>query len=80
VSDPSFAQTLATIEVRDATGGVFYQKTFPQGVKGGKFQRSLTASARLLSGKYCTGVLLKAPPIDENDKIAIEAAVLSSSA
>lgn len=30
-SDSRFAQTLATIEVRDAKGAVLYQKTFPQG-------------------------------------------------
>jgi hypothetical protein len=57
-SDPRFAKTLATIEIREATGAVLYQKTFPQGAEGGKFQRSLTASARLLSGRYFTGLLI----------------------
>jgi hypothetical protein len=58
VHDPRFAQTLATLEVCDATGAVLYQKTFPYEVEGEKFQQSVTGSARLLTGKYFTALLL----------------------
>jgi hypothetical protein len=57
-TDPRFAQTLSSVEIRDATGTVVYQKTFQFGIEQGKLERSLKASARLLSGKYFTGVLI----------------------
>jgi hypothetical protein len=56
--DPLFSQTLDTVEVRDATGAVQYQRVFKFGVEGERFERSLTASARLLSGKYFAGLLI----------------------
>ena len=57
-TDPRFAQTLSSVEIRDATGAVLYQKTFTFGIEEGKLERSLKASASLLSGKYFTGLLL----------------------
>jgi hypothetical protein len=56
--DPLFPQTLDTVEVRDGTGAVQFQKTFKYGVEVEGFERSVTASARLLSGKYFTGLLI----------------------
>jgi hypothetical protein len=56
--DSRFAQTLSSVEIRDAAGAVVYQKTFQFGIEEGKLERSLKASARLLSGKYFTGVLI----------------------
>jgi hypothetical protein len=56
--DSHFAQTLAGLEVRDSAGVVLYQKTFPYEVEREKFQRAVTASARLLTGKYFTGLLI----------------------
>jgi hypothetical protein len=56
--EPLFSQTLDTVEVRDGTGTTQYKKTFKYGVEGGGFERSVTASARLLSGKYFTGLLI----------------------
>jgi len=56
--DPLFSQTLATLEVLDGKGAVQYQRIFKFGVEGERFERSLTASARLLSGKYFTGLLI----------------------
>jgi hypothetical protein len=56
--DPRFAQTLSSVEIRDASCTVVYQKTFQFGIEEGKLERSLKASARLLSGKYFTGVLI----------------------
>jgi hypothetical protein len=56
--DPVFSQTLATLEVLDGKSAVQYQRIFKFGVEGARFERSLTASARLLSGKYFTGLLL----------------------
>ena len=57
-TDPRFAQTLSSVEIRDATGALVYQKTFQFGIEDGKLERSLKASAGLLSGKYFTGVLI----------------------
>ncbi len=57
-SDPRFAQTLQTIEIHDEKDAVLYQKTFTFGIKEGKLERSLKASASLLSGKYFTGLLI----------------------
>ena len=57
-TDPRFAQTLSSVEIRDATGAVLYQKTFTFGIEEGKLERSLKASAALLSGKYFTGLLI----------------------
>jgi hypothetical protein len=56
--DPLFSQTLATLEVLDGKGAVQYQRIFKFGVEGERFERSLTASARILSGKYFTGLLI----------------------
>jgi hypothetical protein len=56
--DPFFSQTLDTVKVSDGTGKVQYQKTFRYGVEEEGFERSVTASARLLSGKYFTGLLI----------------------
>ncbi len=57
-TDPHFAQTLSSVEIRDAAGGLTYQKTFQFGIEEGKLERSLKASASLLSGKYFTGLLI----------------------
>lgn len=56
--DPRFVQTLQTIEIRDERNAVLYEKTFTFGIEEGKLERSLKASASLLSGKYFTGVLI----------------------
>jgi hypothetical protein len=56
--DPFFSQTLDTVEVRDGTDAVRFQKAFKYGVQAEGFERSVTASARLLSGKYFTGLLI----------------------
>jgi len=57
-SDPRFAQTLSTLEIRDEKEAVLYDKTFTFGIEKGKLERSLKASASLLSGKYFTGLLI----------------------
>jgi hypothetical protein len=57
-TDPRFAQTLQTIEIRDEKNAVLYEKTFTFGIEKGKLERSLKASASLLSGKYFTGLLI----------------------
>jgi hypothetical protein len=56
--DALFAQTLGTLEILDSKGPVAYQRIFKFGAGEGRFERSLTASARLLSGKYFTGLLI----------------------
>jgi hypothetical protein len=58
-SDPSLAETLAALEIRDANGNAPYQKTFPYEVEEGRFRRSVSASARLLAGKSGTGLLVR---------------------
>jgi len=56
--DSRFSQTLQTIEIRDEKDAVLYEKTFTFGIEKGKLERSLKASASLLSGKYFTGLLI----------------------
>jgi hypothetical protein len=48
--DPKFAQSLASLEVQDATGAVLYEKTFPFNIKDGRFTRPVRAFAQLLVG------------------------------
>jgi hypothetical protein len=55
---PHYSQTLDTVEVRDGKSAVRFQKTFTYGVEAEGFERSVKASARLLSGKYFTGLLI----------------------
>ena len=57
-TDPHFAQTLSSVQIRDANGTVLYQKDFTFGIEPGKLERSLKASVSLLSGKYFTGLLI----------------------
>jgi hypothetical protein len=57
-TDRHFGQTLSSIEIRDAAGAIAFQKTFQFGIEQGKLERSLRASAGLLSGKYFTGLLI----------------------
>jgi hypothetical protein len=56
--DPLFSQTLDTLEVLDGKGAVQYQRIFKFGIEGEMFERSLKASASLLSGKYFMGLLI----------------------
>lgn len=58
-SDRSFAETLAALEIRDAAGNVPYQKSFPYEVGEGGFRRTVSASARLLSGNSGAGLLIR---------------------
>jgi hypothetical protein len=48
--DPKFAQSLASLEIHDATGAVLYQKAFPYNIKEGRFTCPVTAFAQLLVG------------------------------
>jgi hypothetical protein len=48
--DSKLAQSLASLEIQDATGTVLYQRTFPYNVKDGRFTRPVTAFAHLLVG------------------------------
>ncbi len=57
-SDPALAQTLAAVEIRDAAGNVSYQKTFSYAIQQGRFQRSLSASAQLVTGKTGAGLVI----------------------
>ena len=56
--DPLFSRTLGTLEILDGKNTVQYQRIFKFGVEEGRFERSLVATARLLSGKYFTGLLI----------------------
>ncbi|HEY6904354.1 MAG TPA: hypothetical protein VI216_08605 [Candidatus Acidoferrales bacterium] len=58
VGESTFAQTLAGIEIRDAGGTVAYQETFPYAIEQGRFQRSLSASADIISGKTGAGLVI----------------------
>jgi hypothetical protein len=58
VRDGALAQTLAGVEIRDAAGNVSYQKSFPFAIEQGRFQRSLSASAQLATGKTGAGLII----------------------
>lgn len=57
-TEPTFAQTLTGIEIRDAAGNAAYQETFPYAIEQGRFQRSLSASTDLISGKTGAGFVI----------------------
>jgi hypothetical protein len=56
--DPSLAESLAALELRDRKGAILYQTTFPVEVEEGKLKQTVSASARLLAGKNLTGLLI----------------------
>jgi hypothetical protein len=58
VVDPTIAQTLTGVEIIDATGNVSYQEAFSYVIEQGRFQRTLSASAQLVSGKTGAGLLI----------------------
>jgi hypothetical protein len=58
VSDPSFARTLAGVEIADAAGNVSYQKVFSYAIGQGRFERGSSASAELARGKTGTGLVI----------------------
>jgi hypothetical protein len=58
VSDPTLVQTVAGVEISDATGNVSYRKIFPYAIEQDRFQRSLSASAQLASGKTGAGLVI----------------------
>jgi hypothetical protein len=58
VSDPTFSQTLAGVEIRDTTGNVSYQKAFSYVIEQGRLRQSLSASAEVISGKTGAGLVI----------------------
>jgi hypothetical protein len=58
-SDPARAETLASLEIRNAAGAVFYHKDFSYALDQDHFQRNVSASAQLLSGKTGAGLLIR---------------------
>jgi hypothetical protein len=58
-SNPAFRQTLAALEIRDRSGAVLYQKTFPYEVERGNFRQAVTAAARLLPGGSFAALLIR---------------------
>ena len=57
-SDLALGQTLASLEISDATGDLAYRRDFPYPVGQGRFQRVLTASAQLISGTTGSGLMI----------------------
>jgi hypothetical protein len=57
VGEP-LAETLATLEIRDAAGDVSYRLDFPYTIEQGHFQQNLSASAEIISGKTGTGLII----------------------
>src|SRR5437868_3498123 len=58
-STPRFAQTLTTLEIRDATGTPVYAKNFPYALAEGRFQQSVSASVERLEGKTGAGLMVR---------------------
>jgi len=59
VVDPEFQETLAKLEIKDATGAVHYAKDFPVAeVERDSFVETTAAFAQLLRGKQGNGLLI----------------------
>ena len=56
--DSSFAETLASLEIMDATSHSTYQINFPYSIDKDRFQKTLSVSADLASGKTGNGLLI----------------------
>ena len=56
-SDPD-SQALASLEIRDDTGEVQHQESFPYAIEKGGFPEACQADVRLLSGSTGTGLLI----------------------
>ncbi len=56
--DSTLVQTLAGVEISDTTGNVSYQEAFAYPIEQGRFQRNLSASAELVSGKTGAGLVI----------------------
>jgi len=52
------SQALASLEIRDATGAVQQQESFPHALEKGAFPEICSADVRLLSGSNGTGLLI----------------------
>ena len=55
----NLGEALASLEVDDAAGNAVYQETFPYEAGDGRFARSTSASARLLSGYRGTALAIR---------------------
>jgi hypothetical protein len=52
------SQALASLEIRDATGAVQHQESFPHAIEKGAFAETCSADVRLLSGSNGKGLLI----------------------
>jgi hypothetical protein len=59
VSESAFLQTVARVEIINASGNVVYSKTFPAAIEQGHFQSTVSASAQLTSGTTGTGLVIR---------------------
>src|SRR5689334_9371870 len=57
-SDPLFAQTLASLEIRDAAGSAVYERNFPFALAAGGFRQNLSATVERLSGNTGAGLVI----------------------
>ena len=57
-TDPDTQQTLARVEIRDASGDLHFQRTLPFQLSGAEFQYTVDATAEILQGTRNTGLLL----------------------
>lgn len=58
-SDGGLTETVASLELRDSSNALNYQKTFAYRVENGKFRESVSVSARLVSGSGLAGLLIR---------------------
>src|SRR5690348_2090323 len=57
-TDPLFAQTLAGLEIRDASGSVAYEKSFPYAAAAGRLQPSVSATVERVVGNTGAGLMI----------------------
>jgi hypothetical protein len=58
-SESAFSQTLARVEIVDASGNVVYSKAFPAAIERGHFQNTVSASTQPTSGTTGTGLVMR---------------------
>jgi hypothetical protein len=57
-ADPDFGETLATMAIKDSSGKVHFQATFPYEVSGDRFVETTAASAQMLRRRQGRGLLV----------------------
>jgi hypothetical protein len=58
VTDPALVRTLSKVEIVDAAANTSYERNFSSAIENGRFQRTISASAQLMSGATGSGIVI----------------------